>query len=289
MNSAEPAILIESIPNIIPEKKLRGSLKLGLLLMVVLAAVVTLGPLLVEHSPTDQGDLLTERYLAPSPEHPFGTDKFARDVFSRVLNGGRISLIIALSVVLLSMTIGLAYGTIAGYAGGIVDAFMMRFLDFLLAFPAVFLTITVIALFDMNHWYLIPILSLTGWMESARIVRAETLSLKEREFILATKALGYSHARILVKHIMPNALGPVIVAATFKVGEIILLESALSFFGLGVQPPDASWGNIIQDGRHVLFRAWWISTFPGLFILLAVTSVNLVGEKLQSLFTSVWK
>ncbi|GMQ79058.1 MAG: hypothetical protein BMS9Abin02_1612 [Anaerolineae bacterium] len=133
----------------------------------------------------------------------------------------------------------------------------------------------------MNRWYLIPILSLTGWMETARIVRAEVLSIKERDYILAVKGLGFSHSRILFRHLIPNCLTIVMVAATLKVGDVILLESALSFLGIGVQPPTASWGNIINDGREVLLRAWWISTFPGIFIVLSVMSFNLISDGLR--------
>ncbi len=256
---------------------------IGLFGVLFLTAVCTLGGEWTHYRPNDQGNLLSERYLAPSWQHPFGTDKFSRDVLSRVLHGGRISLIIGFGVVLLAVSVGVLYGTVSGYAGGKTDAIMMRFLDFLLAFPSVFLIIMLIAVLDMNHWYLIPILALTGWMETARLVRAEVLSLKEREFILAARALGFGHGRILFRHIIPNCLTPVLLAATFKVGEVILLESALSFLGIGVQPPAASWGNIINDGREVLFRAWWISSFPGLMIAFTVLSCNLIGEGLRGL------
>ena len=228
-----------------------------------------------------QGDLLTSRYLSPSLQHPFGTDKFGRDVFSRVLYGGRISIAIAASVVFLSMSLGLTYGTLSGFFGGVIDAVMMRLLDFLLAFPAIFLIITVIAVFHLNHWYLILVLGLTGWMETARIVRSEVLSLRERDFVLSAIGFGYSNARVLFKHVIPNVLAPVIVAATLKVGEVILLESAFSFLGIGVQPPTASWGSIINDGRESLLQAWWVSTFPGIFIVLSVMSFNMIGDSLR--------
>jgi len=253
----------------------------GLVFIGLLALSSIFSGLITKYDPNLQGDLLKERYLSPSWEHPFGTDKFSRDILSRVLHGGRISLTIAFSVVILSITIGLFYGTISGYFGGLIDSVMMRFLDFLLAFPSIFLIITVVAVFHMNHWYLIPVLSLTGWMETARIVRGEVLSLKERDFILAAKGLGFSYSRILFRHIIPNCLTPVIVVATLKVGEVILLESALSFLGIGVQPPIASWGNIINDGREALLRAWWVSTFPGMFIVLSVMSFNLIGDGLR--------
>lgn len=168
----------------------------GVLIIVLLSLSCFGSDFLTRYDPDAHGDLLAARYLQPSVEHPFGTDRFGRDVFSRVLHGGRISLTIAFCVVMLTMTLGLSYGALSGYAGGFVDAAMMRFLDFFLAFPSIFLILTIVAVFDLHHWYLIPILGLTGWMESARIVRNEVLSLKERDFIQAAKCLGFSHCRI---------------------------------------------------------------------------------------------
>ena len=251
---------------------------LGLGCITIITLLTIFSDVVTKYDPNAQGDILTSRYLAPSFEHPFGTDKFGRDVLSRVLDGGRISLMLAFSVVILSITLGLLYGTISAYLGGFTDLVMMRLLDFLLAFPSIFLIMTILAVFQVSHWYLMPILVCTGWMETARIVRAEVLSLKERDFILAAKGLGFTHSRIILRHIIPNCLNPVIVAATLKIGEVILLESALSFLGIGVQPPTASWGNIIHDGRQALLQAWWVSTFPGIFIVLSVMSLNLIGD-----------
>ncbi len=239
---------------------------------------------ITKYQPNNHGDLVTDRYLQPSSEHIFGTDKFGRDIFSRVFYGGRISLAIAVSVVFLAMTIGLIYGTISGYFGGLIDTILMRFLDLWMAFPAIFLIMTVIAVFRPNPWYLIPLLGFTGWMETARIVRSEVLSLKSRDFILAAKGLGYSNFRILFKHLIPNSLNPVIASAPLKVGEMILLETALSFLGIGIQPPMASWGSIISDGRDVLLQAWWVSTIPGIFIILTVICVNFIGEGIRESF-----
>ncbi|MFQ5677399.1 MAG: ABC transporter permease [bacterium] len=252
--------------------------KVGLVILGLLLILSTFSGLFTTHDPIKHGNLLTEKYLSPSMEHPFGTDKFGRDIFSRVLYGGRVSLTIAISVVFLSIVIGLNYGILSGYFGGVIDSIMMRLLDFLLAFPVIFLIIAVVAIFQVSHWYLIPLLSLTGWMDTARLVRAEVLSVKERDFILAAKGLGFSSARILFRHVLPNSLNPVIVAATFKVGEVILLESALSFLGIGVQPPIPSWGNIVNDGRNVLLNAWWVATFPGIFIVLSVMSFNFISD-----------
>ena len=276
----------DSVRPKIQKRLLRSFLKhkfalAGFLCIAIITVLSVFSNRVTKYDPDEQGDLLTTRYLAPSAEHLFGTDKFGRDIFSRVLAGGRISLTIAISVAILSLTLGLAYGATSGYLGGATDVIMMRLLDFLLAFPAVFLIITVVAVFQVNHWYLIPILSLTGWMETARIVRAEVLSVKQRDFVLSAKVLGFSWSRILFRHVVPNSLNPVIIAASFKVGEVILLESALSFLGLGVQPPTASWGNIINDGRQALLQAWWVSTFPGMFIVLTVMSFNLIGDALR--------
>ena len=257
----------------IKKMALFGSVFLLLIILITLFCNI-----ITSHNPDDQGDLINDRFTNPSSEHLFGTDKFGRDIFSRVLYGGRLSLAIALSVVILSMSIGIFYGTIAGYFSGILDSVMMRFLDFWLAFPAIFLIMTIIAIFRPSPWFLIPLLSFTSWMEIARIIRAEVLSLKSQDFILAAKGLGLGNFRILIHQLLPNCLNPIIAVAPLKVAEMILLESALSFLGIGVQPPMASWGSIINDGKDVLLQAWWVSAFPGIFIILTVMSFNLIGE-----------
>ena len=259
--------------------------KFGIIFIVILILCSAFSGLLLKYEPNAHGDILTERFLKPSSNHLFGTDKFGRDILSRVLYGGRISLTIALSVVLLSLTIGLIYGTISGYSSGIIDSIMMRFLDFWLAFPAIFLIMTIVAIFRPSPWYLIPLLAATSWMETARIIRAEVLSLKNQDFILAAKGLGLSQFRILFKHVIPNCLNPIIITAPLKVGEMILLESALSFLGIGIQAPMASWGSIINDGREVLLQAWWVSAFPGIFIVLTVMSFNFIGEGIRESFS----
>ncbi len=252
--------------------------------LITLTLCSLFAEVIAPYNPNYQGNLLTERYQPPSLEHPFGTDKFSRDVFSRVLYGSRISLGIAFGVMLLSLTIGLIYGTIAGFCGGMVDSLMMRFLDFLMTFPAIFLIITIVAIFHPNHWYLVLILSLVSWMETARLVRAEVLSVKSRDFVLAARGLGLTTWEIIRRHIIPNCLTPVMVAAPFKIAEIILVESTLSFLGVGVQPPVPSWGNIIESGRQAMLHAWWIATFPGIFIALTVMSFNSLGERIKQVF-----
>ncbi|RMF57161.1 MAG: ABC transporter permease [Calditrichaeota bacterium] len=253
----------------------------ALIYIVMLTGLSYLSPLIMPYHPEEQGDLVYERYLPPSLQHPFGTDKFARDIFSRVFYGGRISLTIAFISVFLAVTIGILYGSISAYWGGVVDTILMRILDFLLAIPPLFLFITIAALFSVNIWGLILLLSFTGWMEIARLIRGEALSIKEREFILAAKGLGFSKIRIVLRHLIPNCLTPVMAAIPMKMAEVILIESALSFLGIGVQPPTPSWGNIINDGREALMYAWWISTIPGVFIAATVMSFNIIGEGLQ--------
>jgi peptide/nickel transport system permease protein len=210
-----------------------------------------------------------------------GTDQYGRDIFSRVLYGSRISLSIGFLVVLISVTLGTVIGVSSGYFGGWVDNVMMRLVDVLIAFPALFLILIIIATFGNSIYLIVITLSFTGWMGVARIVRGQVLSLKEQEFILAAKSLGLSNLRIIFRHLMPNALTPVIVAATLRIGSIILTEAGLSFLGLGVQPPTPSWGNIINEGRDSLLNHWWISTFPGIAILSTVVCFNLIGDGIR--------
>ncbi len=207
-----------------------------------------------------------------------GTDQYGRDILSRVIHGSRISLSIGFLVVLISVTLGTVVGVSSGYFGGLVDNALMRIVDVLIAFPALFLILIIIATFGNSIFLIVITLSFTGWMGVARIVRSQVLSLKEQEFILAAKSLGLSHLRIIFRHLVPNTLTPVIVAATLRIGSIILTEAGLSFLGLGVQPPTPSWGNIINEGRDSLLNHWWISTFPGIAILTTVVCFNLIGD-----------
>ena len=253
----------------------------GMVVMLLLYLVTLLTPLIAPYDPTAQGDIVLSRYLAPSAEHPMGTDKFGRDILSRVLYGARISLTIGFVAVGISVVLGLAVGALAGYFGKWTDSVLMRFTDMMLAFPRLVLLIVVIALFEPSIWLVVLVLGITGWMSVARIVRGEVLSLREREFVQAARVLGMSDARIILRHIIPNTLAPVIVYTTLGIGNTILVEASLSFLGLGVQPPTPSWGNMISDGRDALITAWWIATFPGLAIVATVTAFNLLGDGLR--------
>lgn len=254
----------------------------GLIAVGAFYLLALLTPLVAPFDPTAQGDLVAGSNLGPSWEHPLGTDQYSRDVLSRLLYGARISLTVGFVAVAISVTIGTLIGSVAGYVGGRTDTLLMRFVDMVLSFPRLVLLIAVIAMLENPSIFLIiAVLGLTLWPSSARIVRGEVLALREREFVEAARALGFSGTRILGRHVLPNALAPVIVAATLGIGNTIVLEAGLSFLGIGVQPPTPSWGNMVADGRTRLLEAWWISTFPGLAIVFVVLAFNLVGDGLR--------
>jgi peptide/nickel transport system permease protein len=233
-------------------------------------------------SPYDPGQINIKKILQnPSAEHIFGTDQLGRDVFSRMLGGSRISLLVGFVAVGIASLIGVFLGALAGYYGRWVDNLIMRFVDIMLCFPTFFLILAVIALLEPNIWNIMIIIGITGWMSVARLVRAEFLSLKERDYAVAEKALGARDFRIIFLHILPNALAPVLVAATLGVAGAILTESALSFLGIGVQPPTPSWGNILTAGKDNIQIAWWLSLYPGLAILITVLGYTLLGEGIR--------
>lgn len=253
----------------------------GLGVMVFLYWVTLMAPFIAPFDPNFQGNIVLNRYLPPSAEYYFGTDKFGRDVFSRILYGARISLTIGFLAVAISITLGALLGSLAGYFRGWIDTGIARFIDMLLSIPRLILVLVIIAIFEPSIWLIIAVLGLTGWEGSARIVRGQFLQLREQEFVQASRALGYSDRRIIMRHILPNTLAPIIVIATLNIGNTILLEAGLSFLGLGVQPPTASWGSMVNDGRDAMITAWWISTFPGLAIVATVISFNLLGDGLR--------
>jgi peptide/nickel transport system permease protein len=251
----------------------------GFVTVSLLAAIALLAPVL---SPHDPRAINADNVLAaPNAEHPLGTDELGRDVASRMIYGARISLAVGFVAVGIAVTIGIIVGALAGYYGGWVDAAAMRFTDIMLCFPAFFLILAVIAYLQPSIWNIMIVIGVTGWMGVARLVRAEFLSLKEREFVIAARAQGIGDARIIFRHILPNAMAPVYVAAILGVAGAVLTESGLSFLGLGVQPPTASWGNILTAGKDNIEIAWWLSVFPGLAILATVLAYNLLGEGIR--------
>ena len=252
----------------------------GLMVVVAIYLIALITPLITPAEALEQGPLRF-RLQGMSRAHLLGTDHLSRDVLARVLYGARISLTIGFVAVGISVTLGTLLGAVAGYVGGIVDVVIMRFVDMVISFPRLILLIVIVAAFDPSIFLIIAVLGLTLWPGTARIVRGEVLSLKEREFVLAAEALGYSRSRIVFRHLIPNALGPVIVAATLGIGHTIVLEAGLSFLGLGVQSPTPSWGSMLADGRNFMLDAWWLSTFPGLAIVVTVLSFNLVGDGLR--------
>ncbi len=218
---------------------------------------------------------------APSTRHLFGTDSLGRDLFLRTLSGACVSLGVAFAAVLLSTLLGAFFGLVSGYYGSRIDKAVMSFTDLMLCFPSFFLMLSVVALFGPSVLNVMLILGFTGWMGTARLVRAEILSLREREFILAARVIGAKDSRIIFRHLLPNVAGLIFVNAILGISGAILAETALSFLGIGVQPPTPSWGNILADGKATLGAAWWLTLFPGLFIFLTVLSVNVFGEYLR--------
>jgi len=252
----------------------------GLTVILLIVSVAIAAPIVAPYDPftIDVYNVIS----APTSAHLLGTDDLGRDVLSRMIWGSRISLAVGFVAVGISITIGIIIGSLAGFYGRAVDAILMRFVDIMLCFPTLFLILAVIAIIGPSIWVIMVIIGITSWMDVSRLVRAEILTLKERDFVAAARAVGASDFRIIFMHILPNALSPVFVSATFGIAGAILLESGLSFLGLGVQPPDASWGNILTSGKdYITVGAWWLSFFPGMAILITVLSYNLVGEGLR--------
>jgi peptide/nickel transport system permease protein len=251
----------------------------GFFFIVVMAAVAIFAPLIAPYNPAqiDGTNILS----APSRQHLFGTDMLGRDIFSRIVYGSRISLGIGFIAVGIAVAIGISLGSIAGYYGGRIDSVLMRIVDIMLCFPALFLILAVIAVLEPSIFNIMAVIGVTSWMGVARLIRAEVLTLKERDYVAASRVMGAGDAWIIARHLIPNAIGPVLVSATLGIGGAILIESALSFLGIGVQPPTPSWGNILMDGKSTLGVAWWLTVYPGLFILFTVLAYNLLGEGLR--------
>lgn len=251
----------------------------GIVIIGILTAIAILSPWLAPYDFLEQN--LLERLSPPSSKHWMGTDDLGRDVFSRLLLGTRISLMVGLVAVSIATLFGTSVGLVAGYFGNWADTLLMRTVDVLLCFPTFFLILMVIAFLEPNILNVMIVIGITSWTGLARLVRGETLSLRERDFVLAAMALGLSTKRILFVHLLPNVTAPILVSATLGVGSAILIESALSFLGLGVQLPTPSWGNMLTSGKDYIYFAWWLSLFPGLAILITVLSFNLLGEGLR--------
>ena len=247
--------------------------------IALLVVVGIAGPWIAPYDPLDQD--LSKSLLGPSMEHWFGTDSFGRDILSRVLYGARISLLVGIVSQGIAFSLGVAMGLVSGYYGGKVDALIMRLADVTLAFPTLLLLIAITAAFQPSLAVVFVAIGVVGWAGLARLVRSQTLVVRELDFVQAARALGMNDTRLLARHVLPNTLAPAIIAVTLGMAGAILLEAALSFIGLGAQPPTPSWGSMISDGRDFLRTAPWISVFPGLAIGLVVLGFNLFGDGLR--------
>lgn len=254
---------------------------LGAAIVVVMGLLALLAPWIAPYDPAhiDLGAILAP----PSAAHLMGTDQLGRDVWSRMLYGARISLLVGFVAVGISAAIGVIVGALAGFYGRWVDAVLMRFVDVMLCFPSFFLILAVIAFLDPSMFNIMAVIGLTSWMGVARLVRADFMALKEQDFLLAARSQGVSDSRLMLRYLLPNALSPVMVSVTLGIASAILVESGLSFLGIGVQPPIPSWGNILSDGKANIDIAWWLSVFPGLAILVTVLGYTLLGEGLRDL------
>ena len=255
----------------------------GVLLLIIATAVFA--PLIAPHDPLAVD--IRHRLSPPAwmehgtAEHLLGTDQVGRDLLARMIYGGRVSLVVAVASVIISATIGVLLGLGAGYFGGNTDWTIMTVINVMLTFPFVLLALAVIAVLGPSLINMIFVLGVAGWPIYARVVRAETLAIREREFVLAGRALGMSHGRLVFRQILPNLVSTIVVIATLQVAQVIILESFLSFLGLGVQPPTPAWGNMLGEGRLYMLNSWWIATFPGLAIFLTTLVINLMGNALR--------
>ena len=253
----------------------------GALVIMVIAISAIFAPVVASYNPLEMN--LTEEAVLqkPSLEHFFGTDNLGRDVFSRMLYGARVSLSVGFIAVVISLIIGVLLGGVSGYFGGWVDAVIMRVVEVMYSFPTFFLIMMVVTFLGSSIINVMVVIGLTSWAGLCRLVRAEFLTLRERDFVLSARVQGVSNFRIIRRHILPNAMAPVYVSMTLSVGSAILIESALSFLGLGVQMPAPSWGNILTIGKNYIDYAWWLTLFPGVAIFVTVLSFNMIGDGLR--------
>ncbi|EEL67626.1 ABC transporter permease [Bacillus mycoides] len=252
---------------------------------VIILSVLTIASLFAFVSPYDPSKMsIPDRLQELSMSHPFGTDDYGRDYLTRALYGGRVSLAVGFLAMVVSITIGTAVGTISGYFGGKLDNFLMRIVEVLMSIPSFFLMLLLNAYLKPGITTLVLIIGLLTWMDTARIVRAETLSVKEREYVLYAKVSGQKSLMIIVRHIIPNILSTIIIAATLTIATSILMESSLSFLGLGIREPDSSWGSMLNNAQGYIGEAWYLTLFPGFLILLTVLSFNVIGEALKKAF-----
>jgi peptide/nickel transport system permease protein len=255
---------------------------IGFIIIAGILLLALIAPLIAPYDP----DAINVKaiLLSPGADHLMGTDGLGRDVFSRMLYGARISLMVGFVAVGIATAIGIILGAIAGFYRGWVDTVIMRIVDVMLSIPTFFLILAVIAFLTPSIWNIMIVIGLTSWMGVTRLVRAEFLSLRNREFVLAAQALGAKDARLIFTHLLPNSLTPIIVSSILGIASAVLVESGLSFLGLGVQAPQASWGNILTDGKEYIQFAWWLSLFPGLAILITVLGYNLLGDGLRDAY-----
>ena len=255
----------------------------AVVVLALLSAAALLAPVVAPYAQSQQLDIVALKNQAPTLAHPFGTDRFSRDVLSRVIYGARVSLAIATLAMLASAVIGTTYGLVAATFGPWVDAALMRLLDAMLSIPRVLLLIAVLALWNpVPLWGLIALLGGTGWFEVSRLVRAEALTVREREFVAAARSLGAGRRRIMFQHLLPNVLSPVVVATTLGIGNVIALETALSYIGIGVREPSASLGTMFQAGTEAFVGTWWAAVFPGTAIVLTILCFNILGDALRA-------
>ena len=253
----------------------------ALYVIAVFYILAILAPLLAPYDPAAITDVLSTRYLPPSTEHLFGTDEFGRDLLSRALYGARVSLSVGLLAVLVAISLGTVYGAVAGYFGGFIDSILMRIVDVIISFPTFFLMLMLVGIFEANIVFLVLILGLTSWPGTARFIRGELLSLKQREFTDAARAIGLPNRLIIFRHLIPNAMSPILISAALMIGGMIGAEAGLSFLGIGIRPPTPSWGNMVSAGKDALLVAWWVAFFPGALLALTVLCFNLLADGLR--------